>query len=202
MKFDPRNPGWNSSNAQLTPAQASGDLMLRLRASFRSPRMDSMDQGMKISVLEEDTGRVIISGSSEANDERTVHLDSLDLSSEKAYVFQYEFFEKSVTLEHEDDILVSGGHMGAMACTQPFIVQELAIVSKDLVHERVGHYNHPPRAMMDVVEGRALEHEISEMPTHCDLTSLNNVAIDKIQGDTGLYCGRLDYTFPLSAYGN
>jgi hypothetical protein len=78
--------------------------------------MDSLDQGMKISVREEDTGRVIVEGSSEDDDERTVYLDSTELSSEKAYVLQYEFFEKSVTLEHEDDILVSGGHMGAMAC--------------------------------------------------------------------------------------
>jgi hypothetical protein len=96
--------------------------MLRLRASFRSPRMDSTDQGMKITVLEEDTGRVVTSGSSEANDERSVLLDSTDLSSSKSYILQYEFFEKSVVMEGEDDILVSGGHMGAMACTQPFIV--------------------------------------------------------------------------------
>jgi hypothetical protein len=54
--------------------------------------------------------------------------------------------------------------------------------------------------MMDVVEGRALEHEISEMPKHCDLTSLNNVAIDKIKGDVGLYCSRLDYTYPMNGF--
>jgi len=92
--------------------------------------------------------------------------------------------------------------MGAMACTQPFIVQELALVSKDLVKDRVNHYLHPTNAMMDVVEGRALEHEVSEMPKHCDLTSLDNVAIDKIKGDHGLYCARLDYTYPIAAYGN
>ena len=198
MKIDPRKKGWESeptaSNAQ------PNDLMLRLRASFRSPRMDSMDQGMKVSVLEEGTGRVVAEGSSEEDDERSVHLDSTELSSSKAYVLQYEFFEKSVTLDHEDDILVSGGHMGAMACTQPFVVQELALVSKDLVKDRVNHYLHPTNAMMDVVEGRALEHEVSEMPKHCDLTSLDNVAIDKIKGDHGLYCARLDYTYPISAY--
>jgi hypothetical protein len=74
-------------------------------------------------------------------------------------------------------------------------------VSKELVKDRVNHYLHPTNAMMDVVEGRAIEHDLSEMTKNCDLTSLNNVAIDKIKGDTGLYCSRLDYTYPMQGYG-
>lgn len=142
MKFDPRKGFWNA-DAPASNLNPTGDLMLRLRATFRSPRMDTIDQGMKISVLEEATGRVVVEGSSEMDDERTVILDSTELSSQKAYVLQYQFFAKGVLMDHEDDVLVSGGHMGAMSCTQPFIVQELAIVSKDLVKDRVGQYLHP-----------------------------------------------------------
>lgn len=68
--------------------------------------------------------------------------------------------------------------------------------------ERVNVFLHPTNAIMDVVEGRAIEHDMSDMASHCDLTSLNNVAIDKIKGETGLYCSRLDYTYPLAAYGS
>lgn len=82
---------------------------------------------MKITVMEEDTGRIIVGGSSEGHDERSVSLDSVDLLSSKPYILEYEFFAKSVVMEGEDDVLVSGGHMGAMACTEPFIVQELVI---------------------------------------------------------------------------
>lgn len=56
---------------------------------------------------------------------------------------------------------------------------------------------------MDVVEGRAIEHTLSEMDSYknCDLSTLDNVVTDKVLGDTGLFCGRLDYTYPLTAYG-
>ena len=49
---------------------------------------------MRVSVIEEKTGRVIIDGSSNINDERRVHLDSIEVSSDKAYLIKYEFFEK------------------------------------------------------------------------------------------------------------
>jgi hypothetical protein len=51
---------------------------------------------MRVSVIEEITGKVIIDGSSNINDERRVHLDSIEISSDKAYIIKYEFFEKNV----------------------------------------------------------------------------------------------------------
>ena len=71
---------------------------MRLRASLHSSEMDYVSQSMKVSVIEEATGKVIIDGDTEDDDERIVHLDSLDISSTKSYVIKYEFFEKNVGL--------------------------------------------------------------------------------------------------------
>lgn len=35
-----------------------------------------------------------------------------------------------------EDRMVSGSHMGAIACSKPFVVQELVIISKDLLRLR------------------------------------------------------------------
>ena len=61
--------------------------------------MDSADQGMRVSIIELTSGdrnpangKIIIDGSSEDMDQRNVHLDTVELSSEKTYLFKYEFF--------------------------------------------------------------------------------------------------------------
>ena len=115
MKFDPKNAPWRKhQNSGFTSQYnaASNDLVLRLRAEFRSAYMDAMDQGMRVEVVEADSNRVIVQGSTETNDERVVHLDSTELSSDKAYLLRYHFYEKSVLLRNEQDVLISGGHMG------------------------------------------------------------------------------------------
>jgi hypothetical protein len=58
--------------------------------------MDYTDQGMRVSVIEEKSGNLIVDGSSEEMDERNVHLNSISLSSDKSYIIKYEFFEKNV----------------------------------------------------------------------------------------------------------
>ena len=73
----------------------SGDLILRLRASLRSPGMDHASETMRVSVVEESSGKVIVEGNSADHDERNVHLDSVDLHSSKVYAIKYEFFEKN-----------------------------------------------------------------------------------------------------------
>jgi len=102
--------------------------------------MDSTDQGMKVSVIEEQSGQTIVDGSTEDYDERKVHLDSLRLQSSKSYVIKYEFYEKNVGLKSFEERLISAGHMGAIACSKPFVIQELTIISKDLISERVRKY--------------------------------------------------------------
>lgn len=114
--------------------------MFRLRASLRSANMDSTDQGMRVKLVEEATGNVIVDGSTEDYDERSVHLDSVEVSSQKAYIVTYEFFEKNIGIRSFEDKTISGGHMGAISCSKPFVTQELAIVSKDLVTERARRY--------------------------------------------------------------
>lgn len=120
-RFDPSKAHWrlHESNS-LQPA--GDDLLLRLRTSFMSSRMDFSDQSMIVSVIEEQTGKVIVDGSSEVMDERNVHLDSIDISSAKSYILKYEFFQKNLVQASFQDKTVSGGHMGALTCSQPFVV--------------------------------------------------------------------------------
>ena len=84
--------------------------------------MDSQDQSMKVTVSEEHGGQVIVDASTEDNDERGVHLDSIELSSNKSYIIKYQFFEKNVGLSSFDEDTVSAAHMGATACSRPFVV--------------------------------------------------------------------------------
>jgi hypothetical protein len=85
--------------------------------------MDEISQSMRVSVAEEHSGkRVVIDGSTDDNDERSVHLDSIELSSSKSYIIKYEFFEKNVGIRSYEDMSVSGAHMGATSCSKPFVV--------------------------------------------------------------------------------
>ena len=112
-RFDPSaDPRRNKESSQ------DQDLVLRLRASLHSARMDEISQSMRVSVAEEHTGkRVLVDGSTEDNDERSVHLDSIELSSTKRYNNKYEFFEKNVGIKSYEDMSVSGSHMGATSCS-------------------------------------------------------------------------------------
>ena len=99
-RFDPtKDPHRGQSGAQ----QDARDLVLRLRASLRSANMDDTSQSMRVSVIEEQSGRVVVDGSTEDKDERSVHLDTIELSSSKAYIIKYEFFEKNVGIRSYED---------------------------------------------------------------------------------------------------
>jgi len=117
-RFDPSSdPERNRESTQ------DQDLVLRLRASLHSARMDEIAQSMRVSVAEEGSGkRVIVDGSTEDGDERSVHLDSIELSSSKSYIIKYEFFEKNAGVKSYEDLSVSGSHMGATSCSKPFVV--------------------------------------------------------------------------------
>lgn len=88
-RFDPTKDGGEEDKKH-----GHHDHVLRLRASLRAASMDSVSQSMRVSVIEEDGGKIIIDGSTEAKDERNVHLDSVEISSGKVYIIRYEFFEK------------------------------------------------------------------------------------------------------------
>jgi len=77
---------------------------------------------MRVSIVDELTGSVVVDGSTEDYDERSVHLDSVEMSSSKAYIIKYEFFEKNLGLRSFEDKTISAGHMGASACSKPFVV--------------------------------------------------------------------------------
>jgi len=92
---------------------------------------------MRVSVIEEESKRVVVDGSTEDSDERNVHLDSIHISSKHTYVIQYEFFEKSPVRGTFVHRAIAGSHMGSVSCSKPFVVQELVIISKELLRSRV-----------------------------------------------------------------
>jgi hypothetical protein len=99
--------------------------------------MDESDQGMRVSIIEEESKRVVIDASTEDVDERNVHLDSIHISSKLSYIIKYEFFEKSPVKGSIVQKSIAGSHMGSVSCSKPFVVQELVIISKELLHYRV-----------------------------------------------------------------
>jgi hypothetical protein len=115
-RFDPRPEKGQDTYQQ------NEEMILRLRASLKSANMDETMQSMRVKLIEEEGGKVIVDGSSEDNDERSVHLDSVELSTSKVYIIKYEFFEKTLAIKHFEDRTVSGAHMGASSCTKPFVV--------------------------------------------------------------------------------
>lgn len=94
---------------------------------------------MRVTLLEEEGGRVLADGSTEDHDERSVHLDSISLTPSQVYVLKYEFFQKNSGVGQEERS-ISSAHMGASACSRPFVVAELVIASKKLLQKRAEAY--------------------------------------------------------------
>lgn len=159
IRFDPREDP--SRKGHKDTNQNAQDLVLRLRASLRSARMDDTSQSMRVSIREENGGRVVVDGSTEDNDERSVHLDTIELSSSKAYIIKYEFFEKNVGIRSYEDKTVSSAHMGASSCSKPFVVQELVITAKELLVQRARKYKEARASTSDELGPK--EHDISEL---------------------------------------
>ena len=161
--------------------------------------MDETSQSMRVSVTEEQSGRVVVDGSTEDGDERSVHLDTIELSSTKAYIIKYEFFEKNVNIRSYEDKIVSGAHMGASSCSKPFVVQELAITAKELTVQRAQKYRDLRASTSSEAYLGPKEHDLSELPRLCDFSLLNNTIADMKDGERGLYCTRATFTYSLVA---
>ena len=159
--------------------------------------MDSEQQGMRVSVTEEGSGIVVVDGSTEDNDERSVHLDSIEISSSKAYVIKYEFFQKNIGMKSFEDKTISSGHLGASGCTKPFVIQELLIAAKQLIVSRSKKYT----SMRSDPEQKKLlgdtEHDITDLQTNCNFSTLNNEHETHARGEVGLYCQRHTYTYHI-----
>ena len=156
-RFVPAKAHWRVRDKQgrtqtHQPSGGANDLVLRLRAALNSAQMDDSDQGMRVSVIQEDGNRVIVDGSTEDADERNVHLDSVDLSSSHSYVIKYEFFAKSAVKGTAGAKSMSGSHMGAVACSKPFVVQELVIASKELLLQRAKAHRAADQGERDISE--------------------------------------------------
>jgi hypothetical protein len=133
--------------------------------------MDYIAQTMRVSVIEEQSGKVVIDGTTEEDDQRSVHLDSIDISSSKTYIIKYEFFEKNAGLLDLADSTISAAHMGATACNRPFVVQEMVLISKDLMKHRAATYRDN---LMKSKKEAEEELSISKLTERCPFSSLNN----------------------------
>ena len=173
-------------------------MVLRLRASFRAASMDYLEQSMRVSVIEEASGQVILDGTTEDSDERSVHLDSIDVSSSKVYILKYEFFEKNVGFTSYEERSVSSANLGASACSKPFVVQELYFGEKSLITMRAKEY-HEHIEEAESAWGESLkERDLSLLASDCKLSTLNNSARAVDKGDDALYCGIHAYLYPLA----
>lgn len=153
--------------------------------------MDHTQQSMRVTLMEEEGGRVLADGSTEDHDERSVHLDSISLTPAQAYVLKYEFFQKNSAVGEEAEG-ISSAHMGASACSRPFVVAELVVASKSLLQKRVEAYKgneHDWKAALP-------EKDIGQLK--CDFATLDNTAQDLQHGERGLYCDRAAYTYSLA----
>ena len=153
---------------------------------------------MKVTVTEEHGGQVIVDASTEDNDERGVHLDSIELSSNKSYIIKYQFFEKNVGLSSFEEDTVSAAHMGATACSRPFVVQELVIANKDMLTKRIQNYREHRDNEPDGTLYGPKEHDLADMHKFCDFTQMNNSALTLDKGESGLYCPRTTFSYPTS----
>ena len=160
--------------------------------------MDDTSQSMRVSVIEEQSGRVVVDGSTEDKDERSVHLDTIELSSSKAYIIKYEFFEKNVGITSHERRTVSAAHMGASSCSKPFVVQELVIAAKELVAQRARHYHDLRTSNTSAASLGPTERDVSELDRLCDLTALNNTKADLKGGERAVYCSRQSFAYPLA----
>ena len=186
-RFDPRK-GVHGEHESLG---GTNDLLLRLKASLKAAEVDYVTQSMKVTLLEEESGRVVVDGASVFDDARSVHLDSLEISSSKSYSIKYEFFEKNDGVLDLQDKTISAAHIGATACNRPFVVQELVIVSQDLMKHRVSTYLDANLHSRDSVIGLNLwEHDIKDLSSKCDFKDLDNQRVDLKSGEQGLYCSR------------
>jgi hypothetical protein len=196
-RFDPRaGPGAREQGGQ----SGRKDLVLRLRASLRAAGMDSTQQGMRVSVTDEQSGQVVVDGTTEDSDERQVHLDSLLIASDRAYIIKYEFFQKSVGLRSFDDKIeqASAGHMGATACTKPFVVQELVIAAQELIVRRAKQYQSSRSTLPSDNTYGPEEHELSMITERCQFSTLNNTDATLEHGEAGLYCPRSAFSYSLA----
>lgn len=69
----------------------------------------------------------------------TVEMDYLELQAGRDYKLVYEFFDKEITAkthEMEEDTT----QMSNTACSEPFITEELLVISKNLMKERIQSY--------------------------------------------------------------
>jgi tRNA isopentenyl-2-thiomethyl-A-37 hydroxylase MiaE len=157
--------------------------------------MDNTDQAMRVKLIDEETGNVVVDGSTEDHDERNVHLDSIDVSSRKTYQVVYEFYEKNVGIRSFEDKTISGGHMGAMSCSKPFVAQELAIVSKDLIAARARRYKDMKQSAAKDDKKQVEEKDISHLGEYCDFKTLDNAAVTLDRGESGLYCDKKTFSY-------
>jgi len=147
--------------------------------------------------MEAESGRTVVDGTTEDKDERSVHLDTIEISSTKAYIIKYEFFEKYVGQASYEDRTISGAHLGASGCSKPFVVQEMVLISKELVKKRSDRYAELKNSESSSASNGLKEHQISELAHLCDFSTLKNARADLKHGENGLYCTRAAFSYPV-----
>ena len=85
--------------------------------------------------------------------------------------------------------------MGAISCSKPFVTQELAIVSKDLIVDRARKYKEIKQSGRKEDSRQVEEQDITHIGEYCDFKTLDNTQASLERGESGLYCDRRTFSY-------
>lgn len=79
------------------PGESAGEgYLFRLKAELSSAFSDMVQQGMRVSLIDAETGAILTDASSIDENEGAVRLDYAKLEDDKAYAIKYEIFDKQL----------------------------------------------------------------------------------------------------------
>ena len=176
-------------------ASTTEGFAFRLRAEFNSAEASRAGMGFRVTLGAKNydhTGYTIetIAEMSSLNTEEgegTVAIDIPSLPAGRAYQLRYEFGQKEVlrngdSLSMEEDSISTGDSV--VHCNLPFFSQELVLIDRKVLKNRVRKYNQTPN-----------EEELDIRKHHiCNFDLVNG---EEQHGELGLQCNDHVFSFPI-----
>jgi hypothetical protein len=162
--------------------------LLRFRAELSTASSDSLQQGMRVTLLEGNTTyKPLEDHASFKYGEGIVNFDSIDLIPGAEYIIRYDFYDKERPNVGGAD---SQHSHGGIQCTQPFITQQLYIVDFDLARNRIAEWNKEDK------EAKEIKDLHGEKGLVCEFNNFNNT-LESEFGEEGVFCPTEQYTYDL-----
>lgn len=91
---------------------------------------------MRVSLIEQESGSILIDATSIDDNEGVARLDYTSLSYDTMYVLKYEFFEQQI-VSSNSELSQTQFSTSNTECKLPFILQELLIIDSQLAKSRI-----------------------------------------------------------------